>query len=113
MRTLKQEIAYCREKGFCRNTIELSTMLAWLGERVAEDDERKELVAALESERIKTAVVFDSNAVWQAIPARVKEWTNVDHLMAVLDAVAKVMKRSNCNVTGATPNGGASGGRRS
>lgn len=94
MRTLKQEIAHCREKGLCRNTIELSTMLAWLGERVTEDEERKELVAALEGERIKTAVVFDGNAVWKAIPDRVKEWTNVDHLTAVLDAVAKVMKRS-------------------
>lgn len=100
MRTLKQEIAYCREKGFCRNTIELSTMLAWLGERVADDDERKELVSALENERIKTAVVFDSNAVWQAIPDRVKEWTNAEHVVAVLDAVAKLMKRSNVEFSG-------------
>lgn len=43
MRTLEQEIAYCREKGFHRNDIELSTMYAWIGERASED---KELMTA-------------------------------------------------------------------
>ena len=100
MRTLKEEIAYCRSKGFYRNDVELSTMLAWLGERVAEDDERAMLKAKLDAEQQKVAVVYDSNAVWQAIPDRVKEWTNAEHVVAVLDAVAKVMKRSNAELRG-------------
>lgn len=43
MRTLKEEIEYCRKEGFHRNTIELSTMYSWLGERTIEDDELKKL----------------------------------------------------------------------
>ncbi len=30
MRTLAEEVAYCEEKGFHRNTIELSTLIVWL-----------------------------------------------------------------------------------
>lgn len=33
MRTLKQEIAHQRENGFAHNTIEHTTLLAWLGEQ--------------------------------------------------------------------------------
>lgn len=105
MRTLKEEIAYCRTKGYHRNDVELLTMLAWLGERVAEDDEREALKQALDAEQRKVAVIYDSNAVWQAIPDRVKELTNIDHLMAVLDAVAKIMKRSNVELSGGRSKG--------
>lgn len=43
MRTLEQEIAYCREKGFHRNTIELSTMYSWIGERASDGKELQDL----------------------------------------------------------------------
>ena len=73
-------------------------MMAWLGERAAEDDERMALKAKLDAEQRKTAVVFDTNSVWQEIPTRVKEWVNAEQVIAVLDAVAKIMKRSNGGV---------------
>jgi hypothetical protein len=39
VRTLREEIAYQRENGFLHNTIEHSTLLAWLGEQAANEDE--------------------------------------------------------------------------
>lgn len=43
MRTLRQEIAYQREMGFSHSTVGLSTLLAWLGELTANEDEMQRL----------------------------------------------------------------------
>lgn len=43
MRTLKDEIAYCRKNGLQRNEIDLKKLYFWLGERVSEDEELKSL----------------------------------------------------------------------
>ena len=43
MRTLKDEIDYCRKNGLQRNEIDLKKLYFWLGERVSEDEELKKL----------------------------------------------------------------------
>jgi len=56
MRTLKQEIANNRERGYYHSQIDQMTLLAWLGEQVAIEDENKKLKDELNKLR------FEKNA---------------------------------------------------
>ena len=53
-------------------------------------------------------VLFDGFGVLQALDDKAKARTSAENVSDVLDAVVRLM-RSNAALTGATPNGGASG----
>ena len=77
-------------------------MLEMVEDALAQPTDDTALRAALESERIKTAVVFDGYAVMQQLDARQKARTSQENVTDVLDAVARLMC-SNASLTGAEP----------
>lgn len=61
MRTLEEEVAYQRREGYHRNTIERTTLLAWLGESAAQAEKIRVLREVLPKVMNYASCEYDSS----------------------------------------------------